>query len=102
MAKRGLKRGRWMVAGGLIAFVLVSAAVIARRSYGHREGVELTALQRRKALLESERVRLSQVIRIGSSRPVIVPIAERRLGMRLPLESQMVIVKRAARNGGTP
>ena len=102
MAKRGLKRGRWMVAGGLIAFVLVAAAVIARRSYGHREGVELTALVRRKAQLEGERVRLSQAIRQGSSRPVIVPIAERQLGMHLPLESQMVIVKRAARNGGTP
>ena len=102
MAKRGLKRGRWMVAGGLIAFVLVAAAVVARRSYGHREGVELTALVRRKAQLENERVRLSQAIRLASSRPVIVPIAERRLGMHLPLESQMVIVKRAARNGGTP
>ncbi len=102
MAKRGLKRGRWMVAGGLIAFVLVSAAVVARRSYGHKEGVELTALLRRKAALESERVRLSQAIRIGSSRPLIVPIAERRLGMHLPSESQMVFVKRAARNGGTP
>lgn len=102
MAKRGLKRGRWMVAGGLIAFVLVSAAVIARRSYGHREGIELTALIRRKAALESERVRLSQAIRLGSSRPVIVPIAERRLGMRLPSESQMVFVKRAARDSGTP
>ena len=90
-----------MVAGGLVAFVLVSAAVIARRSYGHREGVELTALLRKKAALESERVRLSQEIRLGSSRPVIVPIAERRLGMRLPLESQMVIVTRA-RTGGTP
>lgn len=102
MAKRGLKRGRWIVAGGLIAFVVVSAAVIARRSYGHREGVELTALQRRKASLESERVRLSQLIRTGSARAVIVPIAERRLGMRLPSDSQMVFVKRARRDGGTP
>ena len=102
MAKRGLKRGRWMIAGGLIAFVLVSAAVIARRSYGHREGIELTSLLRKKAALESERVRLSQAIRLGSSRPVIVPIAERRLGMHLPSESQMVFVTRAARDSGTP
>lgn len=101
MAKRGLKRGRWIVAGGLIAFVIVSAAVITRRSYGHREGVELTALQRRKASLESERVRLSQIIRTGSARGVIVPLAE-RLGMRLPSDSQMVFVKRARRDGGTP
>ena len=101
MAKRGLKRGRWIIAGGLIAFVIVSAAVIARRSYGHREGIALTALQRRKASLESERVRLGQQIRDGSSRNVIVPIAERRLGMHLPTESQIVML-RGPGSGGTP
>lgn len=100
MAKRGLKRGRWIVAGGLIAFVLVSAAVIARRSFGHREGLALTALQRKKASLESERVRLGQQIRDGSSRNVIVPIAERKLGMHLPSESQIVMLRGS--ESGTP
>ena len=101
MAKRGLKRGRWIVAGGLVAFVFVSAAVIARRSFGHREGLELTLLQRKKAALESERIRLGQQIRDGSSRNVIVPIAERRLGMHLPTESQIVML-RGSGSGGTP
>lgn len=101
MAKRGVKRGRWTVAGALILFVVVSAAVIARRSYGHREGVAVTALQRRKASLESERVRLGQQIRDASSRSVIVPLAERRLGMHLPLESQIVMLKGSG-SGGTP
>jgi cell division protein FtsL len=101
MAKRGVKRGRWVVAGVLTAFVVVSAAVIARRSYGHREGVALTALQRQKAALESERVRLGQQIRDGSSRSVIVPIAERRLGMHLPSEAQIVML-RGSGSGGTP
>lgn len=100
MAKRGLKRGRWIVAGGLIAFVVVSAAVIARRSFGHREGLALTALQRKKASLESERVRLGQQIRDGSSRSVIVPIAERKLGMHLPSESQIVMLRGS--ESGTP
>jgi hypothetical protein len=98
VAKRGIKRGRWTIAGGLVLFVIVAAAVIARRSYGHSEGRELTALQRRKASLESERVRLQQQIRDASSRSVIVPLAERRLGMHLPSESQMVML-RAAQNG---
>lgn len=101
MAKRGVKRGRWTVAGALILFVVVSAAVIARRSYGHREGVAVTALQRRKASLESERVRLGQQIRDASSRSVIVPLAERRLGMHLPSESQIVMLKGSG-SGGTP
>jgi cell division protein FtsL len=87
-----------MIAGGLVAFVIVAAAVIARRSYGHSEGRELTSLQRRKAALESERVRLQQQIRDASSRSVIVPLAERRLGMHLPTESQMIML-RAAPNG---
>ena len=100
MAKRGLKRGRWIVAGGLIAFVVVSAAVIARRSFGHRLGLALTALQRKKASLESERVRLGQQIRDGSSRSVIVPIAERKLGMHLPSESQIVMLRGS--ESGTP
>jgi hypothetical protein len=101
VAKRGLKRGRWIVAGGLIAFVVVSAAVIARRSLGHREGLALTALQRKKSALESERVRLGQQIRDGSSRSVIVPIAERRLRMHLPTESQIVML-RGSGSSGTP
>lgn len=100
MAKRGLKRGRWIVTGGLIAFVVVSAAVIARRSFGHREGLALTALQRKKSTLESERVRLGQQIRDGSSRSVIVPIAERKLGMHLPSESQIVMLRGS--ETGTP
>jgi cell division protein FtsL len=100
MAKSSVKRGRWIIAGGLIAFVIVSAAVITRRSYGHREGLELTQLERRKSNLESERVRLEQQIRDASSRSVIVPLAERRLGMHLPDESQMVVLRAAP--DGTP
>ena len=95
MAKRGLKQGRWIVFGGLMVFVLVAAAVVARRSYGHREGLALTALNKRKAMLESERVRLTQQIRDNSSRAVIVPIAEQRLGMHIATESQVVVLSGA-------
>jgi hypothetical protein len=101
VAKRGVKRGRWIVAGGLIAFVLISAAVVTRRSYGYREGLELTALQRRKANLESERVRLDQEIRNASSRARLLPVAE-RLGMHMPTEAQMVVLERPKRAGATP
>ena len=102
MAKRGVKRGRWIVSGALIGFVIISAAVVARRSYGHREGLELTALERRKANLESERVRLDQEIRDASSRARLLPIAEQRLGMRMPSESQIVVLDRQSRSSGTP
>ena len=101
MAKRGVKRGRWIVAGVLIAFVFVSAAVVARRSYGYREGLELTALQRRKGNLESERVRLDQEIRNASSRARLLPVAE-RLGMHMPTESEIVVLERPKRVSETP
>jgi hypothetical protein len=98
MAKRGLKQGRWIVFGGLMIFVLVAAAVIARRSFGHREGLALTELTKRKAMLESERLRLMQQIRDNSSRQVIVPIAERRLGMHIATESELVVLDGRKRN----
>ncbi len=101
MAKRGVKRGRWIVTGALLGFVLVSAAVIARRSFGYREGLELTALQRRKANLESERVRLDQEIRNASSRSRLLPVAE-RLGMHMPSEAQIVVLDGSKRDSATP
>ena len=87
-----------MIAGGLVGFVLIAAAVVARRSYGHREGSTITALQRKEAELESERTRLSQLIREGSSRSHIVPIAESRLGMHSPAETQIVYLHRSGKS----
>lgn len=84
-----------MIAGGLVGFVLIAAAVVARRSYGHREGATITSLQRKEADLESERARLSQQIREGSSRSHILPIAEQRLGMHAPAETQIVYLRRS-------
>jgi hypothetical protein len=95
--KRGLKVGGWMIAGGLVGFVLIAAAVVARRSYGHREGSTITALQRREADLESEKTRLGQLIREGSSRSHILPIAEKRLGMHAPSETQIVYLHRSGK-----
>lgn len=99
MAKGGLKRGRWIVAGGLVGFVLISAAVVARRSFGHREGASLTALQRRQSDLTSEKTRLAQLIREGSSLSRIRPIAVQRLGMHTPSETQVVLLRRPSSNG---
>lgn len=102
VAKRGLKPGRLLIASGLVGFVLTAAAVVARRSYGHQEGVRTAELQRTQATLESERIRLEAAIRNASSRPRLGPIAEKRLGMRVPADSQVVILSRSTRSGGTP
>jgi cell division protein FtsL len=84
-----------MIAGGLVGFVLIAAAVVARRSYGHREGTTITSLQRKQADLESERTRLAQLIREGSSRSRILPIAQQRLGMHQPSETQVIYLHRS-------
>jgi hypothetical protein len=94
MAKGRVKRGRWMIAGGLVGFVLISAAVVARRSYGHREGASITALEKHRSELVSERARLTEMIREGSSLSRIRPIAEQRLGMHTPSETQIILLNR--------
>jgi len=91
-----------MIAGGLIGFVVIAAAVVARRSYGYAEGNNIQAIEKDQLRLESERARLEALIRDASSRPRLGPIAERRLGMRVPSETQVVILPRSMRVGGSP
>ncbi len=98
MAKKGVKRGRWMIAGGLMGFVLISSAVVARRSFGHREGGTITSLRKRQSELISERARLTEIIREASSLSRIRPIAEQRLGMHTPSETQIVLLNRRHAN----
>lgn len=85
-----------------MGFVLIAAAVITRRSYGYEQGRETKSLERRYALLSSDRVRLAAAIRDASSRRTLGPIAERRLGMRIPSDMQVVFLPGSARRGGTP
>lgn len=85
-----------------MGFVLIAASVITRRSYGYSEGSSANALERRHSLLESERVRLAAAIRDATSRPELGPIAERRLGMRIPSDTQVVFLPSSARASGTP
>jgi len=107
VAKRRVARlkGRSVVAILLVAFVAVAAAVIWRRSYGYAQDRAIRDLDARLAQLLSERTRLEGDIRDLSSRAKLQPIAERRLGMRVPSDSQVISVARpgpagAGRAGG--
>lgn len=92
MAKRRVAgRGRRVVAGFLVAFVLVASIVIWRRSHGIVQARELRELERQQRQLEAERARLERDIRLASSRSRLVPVAE-RLGMRMPLDSEIVVL----------
>ncbi len=96
-APRGRPRGRSIVALGLLAFVLVAAAVIWRRTYGLAHARELQALDVRRRQLEGERASLQSAVRLAASRGRIGTAAEQRLGMRVPSDTQVVILTRPDR-----
>ncbi|MGI8619803.1 MAG: hypothetical protein ACR2L6_12070 [Gemmatimonadaceae bacterium] len=95
MAKsRVALRGRSTVALVLVAFVLLASLVIWRRSAGIAGARELRELGQARLQLEGDRARLARDIRAVSSREKLVPIAEQRLGMRVPSDGQMIILER--------
>ena len=90
----GRPRGRSIVALVLVGFVLVAVGVIWRRSYGFSREREISVLEQKRTQLEGERARLELEIRDLSSRARLAPIAEQRLGMRIPSDSQVIDIRR--------
>ena len=80
----------------LLAFLVISGGVILRRTAGIAAARELLELDARRAALVAERLRLEGDIRAAGSRAQLQPIAEQRLQMRVPSDSQVVILPRAA------
>jgi cell division protein FtsL len=91
-----MPRGR-TIALILLGFVLVAAGVIARRTYGLQQARRLRDLERGRASLEAERLRVEEEIRSASSRGRLAPIAEQRLNMRVPSPDQVIILPREPR-----
>lgn len=88
--RRVAPAGRSLVALGLGAFLVLATGVIARRSYGIAQARRQGALEERRAQLEARRTELQRDIREASSRVTLMPIAEQRLGLRVPADSQVV------------
>ena len=91
----------------LVGFVLVAVGVIWRRTYGVAQSRELTQLDRRRLDLLAQRTRLESDIRDLSSRARLAPIAEQRLCMHVPTDSQVGIggatrAPGAGASGGRP
>lgn len=87
-------RGRLIVAAGLAGFVLVASAAIYRRSLGIAGARELRVLDARRAQLLAERAALEGAVRTAAGRANIGGVAEQRLGMRVPADTQVVILAR--------
>ena len=90
-------RGRTLVGVVLAAFVLVALSIVWRRTIGIGQSERLAQLDARRVNLASERARLEAEIRDASARHTLGTAAERRLGMHIPSDKQVVILPRAAR-----
>jgi membrane protein implicated in regulation of membrane protease activity len=96
MAKSGVKlRGRSLVAIVLAAFVLVALAIVWRRTIGISESERLATLDAKRVELQGERARLETEIRDASARQNLGAAVERRLGMHIPSDKQVVILPRS-------
>jgi cell division protein FtsL len=96
------RRGRSVVALVLVGFVVLASVVIWRRSFGIAESREIRALERERLQLLAERAKLESEIRTLSGRPRLAPIAEQRLRMHVPNDTQVVIIQRPGRAGARP
>jgi cell division protein FtsL len=78
----------------LLGFLVIAMGVILRRSYGIDAARELQRLEATRSALVAERLRLEGEIRAAASRATLQPIAEQRLQMRIPADSQVIILPR--------
>lgn len=93
VAGRGTGRLRFVLL--LLGFLVIAVGVILRRSYGIAAAREIQELDARRAALVAERLRLEGEVRAAASRATLQPIAEQRLHMRVPADSQVIILPRA-------
>ena len=88
------RRGRSVVALTLFGFVLVATSVIWRRTFGFSQSRMVQQLERRRSDLRAQRAQLQREIRDASSRDRLTPVVEQRLHLRMPSDSQVIVIER--------
>lgn len=83
------RRGRTFVFLGLVGFLAVTGVVVLRRASGRAKQFELEALERQRTQLVGEAARLDAELRALASRGRLAPLVEQKLGMRVPVDSQV-------------
>ena len=86
-----LKGRHWLMLW-LVVFVCVLLAIATRQSAGFRAARRLGELREERMALEARRAELERQIRLGSSRQVLVPLAERALGLHQPSDSEFSLL----------
>ncbi|MBA3658321.1 MAG: hypothetical protein H0W67_01865 [Gemmatimonadales bacterium] len=84
-------KGRHWLLLWLVVFVAVAMAVVARQTLAFRTARQLRDLRDERSALEARRADLERRIRLASSRQVLVPLAEHRLGLHQPGDSEFVL-----------
>jgi len=88
--ERTFKGRHWLMLW-LAVFVCVLLAIATRQTAGFRTAQRVRELREERMALEARRADLERRIRAGSSRQVLIPIAERRLGLHQPSDSEFVL-----------
>ena len=86
-------RGRHWIALWLAGFLVMGALVVWRQTAALATARQVKALQTTRQALEVSRAAAGAAIRRDASRAVLVPLAQSRLGLRLPLDSEIVILQ---------
>jgi len=86
-------KGRHWVGLALGGFLAVALVVVWRQSEAQRTFRELEALQRTRSTLEVQKSTATGERNRARSRAVLVPLAEQTLGLRLPQDSEITILK---------
>ncbi len=86
-------RGRFWLGFWLVFFLVVSLTVVARQRSALATAATLRALRAERLALEATRAEYERRIREGQSRKVLIPLAETRLQLRLPTDSEYVILR---------
>ncbi len=95
-------RGRSVIFLALLGFFVLATGVIWRRSLGIAQASQIQELENRRSALEAQEAALEGAIRDASSRARLAPIAEEKLGMRIPPESLVIIIPRPERATSRP
>lgn len=86
-------KGRHWVVLWLLGFLLTALAVVRRQSAALETARALQDLRTVRAALEVSRASLVADVARAKSRAVLVPLAQRRLGLRLPQDSEITILQ---------
>jgi len=93
VSARSALKGRHWLAVWLAAFLATALLVVWRQSAALSAARELQSLQKARGTLETSRSSLVGDIHRSRSRAVLVPLVERRLGLRLPQDSEITILQ---------